>query len=184
MALTATIFKLELQLSDLDRGYYAAHNLTIARHPSETDERLMVRIIAFALYADDALSFGRGISNTDEPALWQHHDNGSIERWIELGQPDPDRVRKACGRALQVQVIGYGGSATTLWWQKHAEKLARSKNLDVLELPQQQCRQLLPLVQRNMQLNCTIQDGELWIGDDRHNINLQPVRLLSTSDFG
>ena len=177
MALTATIFKATLQISDIDRGYYAGHTLTLARHPSETDERLMVRLLAFALSADQALSFGRGVSNSDEPALWLHRPDGRIDLWIELGQPAPERLRKACGRARRVRLISYSGSATTLWWQKNSQALQRFDNLEVLELPQEQSRQLMQLARRNMQLNCTIEDGEVWIGDDEYSVNLRPVTL-------
>jgi len=98
MALNATIYKAELQVSDMDRHYYATHTLTVARHPSETVERLMVRLLAFALYADERLEFGKGLSDGDEPALWRKAYSGDIEQWIELGQPDEARIRKACGR--------------------------------------------------------------------------------------
>lgn len=176
MALTATIFKVELQVSDLDRGYYATHNLTVARHPSETDERLMVRLLAFTLNADEALIFGKGISNSEEPALWQHRLNGEIANWIEVGQPDPDRLRKACGRAERVQVFGYGGGAK-IWWQKNHERLQRFDNLQVYELENGETKALAALAQRTMQLNCTVQDGEVWVGDERGGVNLHPVNL-------
>jgi uncharacterized protein YaeQ len=110
MALNSTIYKVELQISDMDRHYYATHALTLARHPSETEERLMVRLLAFALYADDRLEFGKGISDEDEPALWRKAYTDEIELWIELGQPDETRIRKACGRSRQVVVINYGGN--------------------------------------------------------------------------
>lgn len=181
MALTATIYKATLQISDLDRGYYAAHHLTLARHPSETDQRLMVRLLAFALHADDALTFGRGVSNADEPALWQHQPNGDIALWIEIGQPDPERLRKACGRAHKVLLLSYGGSATTLWWQKHQQTLQRFGNLEIRELAQSSCEQLTNLAQRNMQLNCTIQDGDIWLGDDQQSVELQ-LSTLKPSD--
>src|ERR1700686_5331137 len=99
MALKSTIFKAELQVSDLDRDHFATHALRIARHPSETDERMMVRVLAFALHADDALEFGRGLSAENEPDLWQRDLTGAIERWIEVGLPDEREVRKASGRA-------------------------------------------------------------------------------------
>src|SRR5690348_18273606 len=102
MALNSTIYKVELQISDMDRHYYATHALTLARHPSETEERLMVRLLAFALHADDRLEFGKGLSDEDQPALWRRAYTDEIEQWIELGQPDEARIRKACGRARRV----------------------------------------------------------------------------------
>ena len=183
MALSATIFKATLQVSDLDRGYYAGHNLTLARHPSETDERLMVRLLAFALHADEALSFGRGVSNSDEPALWLHRPDGLIDLWIEIGQPDPERLRKACARAHRVQLISYAGSATALWWQKHGPALQRFDKLQVMELPQAQSQALTRLARRNMQLNCTIQDGDIWLSDDQHSVELTLTTLKAASDL-
>jgi len=176
MALTATIFKADLQVSDLDRGYYANHPLTLARHPSETDERLMVRLLAFALNADEQLSFGKGISNSEEPALWQHQLSGEITTWIDVGQPDPDRLRKACGRADRVLVYSYG-SAAGLWWKKNQEQLQRFDRLSVIELPDNETQALAGLAQRTMQITCTIEDSSIWIGDDQTTIELTPKAL-------
>src|SRR6185295_12969669 len=117
MALKSTIFKAEISVADIDRGYYRDHALTIARHPSETDERMMLRLLAFALHADDALEFGRGISTDDEPDLWRRDLTGAIKAWIDVGLPDEREVRKACGRADQVHILAYGGRAVDLWWQ-------------------------------------------------------------------
>ena len=125
MAPNATVYKAELQVTDMDRHYYASHDLILAQHPSETAERLMARLLAFALFADERLMFGRGLSDEDEPALWQRDYTGDIERWIELGQPDESRLRKACGRAQQVVVVNYGGHVAEVWWNKNAATLAR-----------------------------------------------------------
>src|SRR5881227_3379753 len=135
MALKATIFKPDLSVADIDRGYYRDHALTIARHPSETDERMMVRLLAFALHADERLEFGRGLSTEDEPTLWQRDLTGSIEKWIDVGLPDQREVRKACGRAREVHVLAYGGRAAELWWQGACEKLKRQDRLAVSEVP-------------------------------------------------
>src|SRR4249920_1896129 len=135
MAPKATIYKAELQVSDMDRHYYATHALTLAQHPSETNERLMVRLLAFALYADERLEFGRGLSSDDEPDLWRKSLTGEIEQWIELGQPDEQRIRKACGRARQVVVVNYGGRSADIWWDKIGTGLARSNNLTVIDIP-------------------------------------------------
>ena len=118
MALKSTIFKAELSVADIDRGYYGDHALTIARHPSETDERMMVRLLAFALHADDALTFGRGLSSEDEPDLSRRDLTGTIELWIDVGLPDERDLRKACGRSREVHVYAYGGRACALWWEK------------------------------------------------------------------
>jgi len=166
MALPSTIFKAALNISDLDRNYYAEHQLTLARHPSETDERMMVRLVAFALYADDRLSFTKGLCVDDEPALWQMDFANEIELWIDVGLPDEKRLRKACGRARQVALFLYGGRAAELWWQKNADKVRRLDNLSVFEIPAQATAALCDLVQRSMKLQCTIQDREIWLNGE------------------
>lgn len=163
MALTATIFKASLQISDIDRSYYGDHQLTLARHPSETDERMMVRLLAFALHADEHLTFTRGLCVDDEPDLWQKGLAGEIELWLDVGLPDERRVRKACSRAARVCLCLYGGRAAELWWQRHADKLQRFAHLRVIEIPEEQSKVLARLAQRSMQLQCTVQDGMAWL---------------------
>jgi uncharacterized protein YaeQ len=176
MALKSTIFKAALQIADMDRGYYADHPLTIARHPSETDERMMVRVLAFALHADDVLAFGRGLSTDDEPDLWRRDLTGAIRLWIDLGQPDPKRVRQACGRAEQVVIYAYG-RGTDLWWSRSRAVLERSQNLRVMSLPVAASLDLAKLAQRTMQLQCTIQDGHVWLGDKDHAVEIALTTL-------
>src|SRR5690606_27092515 len=129
MATKATVVKAELQISDMDRHYYATHALTLAQHPSETDARLMVRLLAFALYADERLEFGRGLSDEEEPALSRRNYTNEVELWIDVGNPDESRIKKACARAGQVVVVNYGGRASDIWWDKVANTLRRLKNL-------------------------------------------------------
>ena len=182
MALKATIVKAELQVSDMDRHYYASHNLTLAQHPSETDERLRVRLLAFALYADERLEFGRGLSDEDEPALWRRDYTGEIEQWIELGQPDESRIRKACARAQQVVVVNYGGRAAEVWWSKNAATLARLKNLTILDIDADSLDAITALLDRSMRLTAMIQDGELQLMDTTRSIALRPsVRMPSAT---
>ena len=182
MAPKATIYKAELQISDMDRGYYATHALTLARHPSETDERLMVRLLAFALHADERLEFGRGLSSDDEPDLWRKSLTGEIEQWIELGQPDEQRIRKACGRARQVVVIGYSGRGFDIWWDKIAAGLARSKNLTVIDIPAVTVQELAALADRNMQLQCLIQDGHAQLMNATASVTVEPsLRMAPTA---
>lgn len=174
MAPNATIHRVELQVSDMDRHYYAEHNLTLAQHPSETPARLMVRLVAFALFADDRLEFGRGLSSEEEPDLWQRDYTGDIEQWIDLGQPDESRIRKACGRAKQVAVVNYGGNGADIWWNKHAATLARSKNLTVVDIDPGSVDALAGLLERSMRLTAMIQDGELQLMSERANVALTP----------
>lgn len=181
MAIKATIFKARVQIADMDRNVYADHALTLARHPSETDERMMVRLLAFALHvpADDhdgALEFGRGLSDADEPDLWQRDLTGAVQHWIEIGQPDERRILRAAGRATRVTVLAYGSSAP-IWWQGLADRLARTRNVEVWRLPAEQSQALAGLAQRTMQLQATIQDGHAWLGDGQQAVELTPERL-------
>lgn len=162
MALKSTIFKADVQIADMDRHYYQDHALTIARHPSETDERMMVRVLAFVRHASEALAFGKGLSDVDEPDLWQKDLTGAIDLWIEVGLPDDRTILKACGRAAQVVVYSYG-SNSAIWWGQTGSRVERAKNLTVLNLPSATSMALAQLAQRNMQLQCTIQDGQIWI---------------------
>lgn len=175
MAAKATIYKAELQVTDLDRHYYASHALTLAQHPSETETRLLVRLLAFALHADERLEFGRGLSTDEDPDLWQRDYSGQVERWIEVGQPDESRIRKACGRARAVLVIGYSGRGFALWWEKNATALARCSNLTVLELPAGTAESLAALLSRGMKLQCLIQDGDVQLMGDAGTVSAAPI---------
>ncbi len=172
MALKATIFKAQLQIADMDRNYYAEHALTIARHPSETDERMMVRVLVFALHAHERLELGRKLTDADEPDLWRRDLTGLIEEWIELGQPDEKNIIKACGRAGQVFVYGFNHAAGP-WWQVAEAKLARAKNLSVRRITTSGDATLASLAQRTMQLHCTIQDGQVWLGDGERTVAIE-----------
>jgi uncharacterized protein YaeQ len=184
MALGATVYKAELSVADITRGYYADHVLSLARHPSETEERLMVRLLAFALHANDALKFGRGLSTDDEPDLWQKDATGVIELWIDVGLPDARSVRKACGRAGRVVVLAYGARKLEMWWQQNAEALARNRNLEVVTLTSGETAQLAALAQRSMRLSCTVQEGSAWIGSDRSGVNVEMGHLKRASEEG
>jgi uncharacterized protein YaeQ len=164
MALKSTIYKAELSIADMDRNYYGTHLLTLARHPSETDERLMIRILAFAIHADEALLNAKGISDTEEPDLWQMDLTGAIRLWIEVGQPDERRLLKAAGRSEQVMVYAYS-TASHVWWKQLASKIDRAKNVSVVNIDAESSAALEQMVQRTMQLQCTIQDGQIWLTD-------------------
>ncbi|WP_043315753.1 YaeQ family protein [Microbulbifer sp. HZ11] len=176
MALKATIFKARLQIADMDRDYYAEHVLTLARHPSETDERMMIRLLAFALNGNDQMAFTRGLSSDEEADLWQHSLSGEIEHWIEVGVPAEERVRKACGRARRATIYAYGQRMAPVWWQKMEAASARFDNLRVFFLPAEQCAELASLAERNMELTATIQDGQLWLASENHTVEVQPQR--------
>ena len=165
MALKATIFKVDLSVADIDRGYYADHSLTIARHPSETDERMMVRVLAFALFADERLEFGRGLSSEDEPDLVERDLTGTLTRWIDVGLPDEREVRKACGRARAVDVLAYGGRAVELWWAGARGKLEGQPRLAVREVMPEAAQALAAMAERSMRLQVTIQEGHISVTD-------------------
>jgi len=176
MALKATICKAELNIADMDRGYYADHALTLAQHPSENDERLMLRLLAFVLHAHEYLAFTKGLSDPDEPDLWQKDLTGAIDVWIDLGQPDEKRVLKACGRSRQVVVVTYGNAAP-IWWEGIAPKLERARNLSVQRLVASGDTPLAGFAQKNMTLQCTVQDGQIWLSDGSRSAQVDVVTL-------
>ena len=175
MAPNATVYKAELQVTDMDRHYYASHNLTLAQHPSETDGRLMARLIAFALFAEERLEFGRGLSNDEDPDLWLRDYTGDVELWIDLGQPDESRIKKASGRALKAVVFGYNGNAFDIWWGKNESALARFKNLSVVDITEAELDAATGFLQRGMRLTAMIQDGELQLMSDAETVSIRPT---------
>ena len=179
MALKATIFRMELTLSDLDREVYAQYPLTLARHPSETDERMMVRVLAFALEADERLAFGGGLSTEDEPALWRHSLDDRIERWIDVGLPEPKRLKQALGRSESVRVIAYGDAKLGPWWARSAAALRElGPDLEVLASDDEACAGLTALAKRGARLTVTIQDGAAWFADEEGAmVEIRPRRL-------
>ncbi|TRY32355.1 YaeQ family protein [Aliiglaciecola sp. M165] len=163
MALKATIFKADLSITDMDRNYYNDHNLTIARHPSENDERMMLRIIAFIVNAHERLQFTRGLSNDEEPDLWQKNFSDEIELWIELGQPSEQRIKKGCNQSQQMQLYSYANNSFEVWWKKEKTKLKARKNLSVFTVPEELGAKLASTVHRTMQIQATVQDGQIWL---------------------
>lgn len=183
MAIKATVYKASLQVADMDRSLYADHTLTLARQPSETDERLMVRVLAFALNVpandhDGALQVARGATDADEPDLWQVSLAGEVRHWIELGQPDERRLIKACGRARRVTLYTYS-QAAPIWWAGVAPKLARLSNLAVWQLPAEQSQALAKLAARSMNLQVTVQEGQVWVGDADTSVEIHPHALMT-----
>jgi len=177
MALKSTIYKAELNVADMDRNYYAAHSLTLARHPSETDERLMVRLVAFMLFASDTLNFGKGLSDEEAPDLWQKDLTDAIQLWIEVGLPSERDIKKACGKSNQVAVVLYGGRVADMWWTQNSKALLKLNNLCVINLADTES--FTDICSRNMQLSCNIQDGQFFISSENGNIEVAPVFLKS-----
>ena len=184
MAIKSTIFKASLQIADIDNSYYADHALTLARHPSETDERMMIRLVALALQAhklqtvrggDGTLAFGAGLSDPNEPDVWLRDFTGLTRLWIEAGQPEDKPLLKACGRADEVVLYCFNHAAE-VWWRTMEAKLARPKNLSVFRVPTAASQALIPMAQRSMQLQATIQEGVLMLGDGKLSVDIEPAR--------
>jgi uncharacterized protein YaeQ len=184
MAIKSTIFKASLQIADIDHAYYADHSLTLARHPSETDERMMVRLCALALQAyklqsvcagDGTLAFGAGLSDPDEPDVWLRDFTNQTRLWIEVGQPEDKPLLKACGKADEVVLYCFS-SAADIWWRGMQSKLSRPQNLSVFRIASAASQALIPLAQRSMQLQATIQEGVLMLGDGARHVDIEPLR--------
>ena len=181
MALKATIFKAQLQVADMDRHHYADHAVTLARHPSETDERMMVRLLAFALQVPvDAthgtLEFAKGLWDPDEPELWHKDLTGQIVQWIDVGQPDERRLMKASGRAERVTVLGYSASLP-IWWSGIATRITRADNIAVWQIPASESQALSELAERSMHMQVTVQDGTVWVSSGERSVEITPLRL-------
>jgi len=178
MAIKATVIKLDLTISDMDRDYYQQHNLTMAQHPSETEQRLILRTIAFTLFACEGLQFTKGLSEDSEPDLWQKNLIDDVELWIDLGQPDEKRIRKACHKAKKVIILSYGHNAAGMWWKSVENKAKGFTNLSVFHISTEQYNTLSQLMQRHLVLNASIQDAELWLSDDQHSLHITPQQWL------
>jgi uncharacterized protein YaeQ len=186
MAIKATIYKAIVHLADIDRGLYADHAVTVARHPSETDERLIIRLLAFALNvpADTdhgPLEFAKDMWDPDEPSLWQKDYTGDIVHWIEVGQPDEKRLLRMAARVGRVSVYSFS-SSTPIWWSGLAPKLTRLRNLTVWQIPPEQSEALASLAQRTMELDVTVQDGAIWLGDGEHSLEVTLQRLAGPAE--
>jgi uncharacterized protein YaeQ len=182
MAIKATIYKVQLQLADMDRNVYADTSITIARHPSESDERMMIRVLALALSwpadtSEGTIELAKDMWEPDEPALWQKNYSGEIVHWVEMGQPDEKRLMKASGRAQKVSVWAYQHS-TPIWWDGISSKLSRARNITVLQIPNNDSQNLAKLVERTMQLQISVQDGTVWINDGSQSVEITPIPLM------
>ena len=184
MALKSTIFKVNLQIADIDHAYYADHALTLARHPSETDERMMIRLAALALNAyklqsecngDGTLAFGAGLSDVEDPDVSLTDFTGHKRLWIEVGQPEDKPISKACNTADAVLLYCFAHSAD-IWWKGIATKLTRLDKLQVWRVPSDASQALAKLAQRSMQLQATIQEGAITLSSQRGSVAMEPVR--------
>lgn len=177
----ATIFKANIQFADMDRNVYTDHSVTLARHPSETDERLLVRLLAFVLNApvnndNGELVFAKDLWEIDEPCIWQKDLTGQVIHWMEVGRPDEKRLLRVSARSARVSVYSYD-SSTPIWWSGIAPKMTRARNLTVWQIPSEQSEPLALLAQRTMQLHISVQDGAIWVSDERHSFEVTPLKL-------
>jgi len=175
MAQKSTIYKVELSISDMDRHYYETHKLTLAKHPSETDERLMVRLLAFALSAREQLEFSKGLSTDDEPDVWEKSLSGEIELWITLGLPSEKIVRQSCGKAKEVIIYSYGGKTAEVWWDKIKTATTRFDNLTVINLAEAETSSLAQIANRSMRLQVNIQEGDVMVSVDENITYVTPI---------
>ncbi len=175
MAQKATIYKVELSVSDMDRHYYETHKLTVAKHPSETDERLMVRLLAFALNAHEHLELTKGLSTDDEPDIWRKSLSGELELWVALGLPSEKIIRQSCGKAQEVIVYSYGRTAD-IWWDKIKNSTSRFANLTVVNFSEADTRDLGQLASRSMKMQINIQDGDVMVSGGDSIVYVAPVR--------
>ena len=176
MAQKATIYKVELSVSDMDRHYYETHKLTVAKHPSETDERLMVRLLAFALNAHEQLELTKGLSTDDEPDIWHKSLSGELELWVALGLPSGKIIRQSCGKAKKVIVYSYGRTAD-VWWEKVKNSTTRFDNLEVVNFSEVDTRDLGNLASRSMKLQVNIQDGDVMVSVDESIVYVTQAKL-------
>lgn len=181
MAQKSTIYKVELSVSDMDRHYYETHKLTVAKHPSETDERLMVRILAFALNAHEHLELTKGLSSDDEPDIWQKSLSGEIEVLIALGLPSEKTIRQSCSKAKQVIIYAYGGTTAQVWWDKTKNNTTRFDNLKVVGFSEKDTSELAKLANRSMKIQVNIQDGEIMVSIDENMMYITPDNWKAVS---
>ena len=181
MAQKATIYKVELSIADMDRHYYETHNLTVAKHPSETDERLMVRLLAFALNAHEQLEFTRGLSSDDEPDIWQKSLSGELELWVTLGLPGEKIIRQSCGKANEVIIYCYGGRTAETWWEKVKNSTTRFDNLQIINFSETDTNELGKQVSRSMKLQVNIRDGDVMVSVDGSIVYVTPVKWKNSN---
>ena len=162
MALPSTIYRVTIQLSDIDRGIYETLQATVARHPSETEERLVARLLAFALFYEPDLMFAKGLAAGDEPDLWLKRPDDRVQLWVEVGLPESDRLIKASRHAERVALIACG-KTRAMWEQQHLTKLANLANLTVISIEQAFINNLVSTLDRCINWSITVNDGNLYI---------------------
>jgi uncharacterized protein YaeQ len=182
MALKPTIYKAQVELADSDRNCFESLALTLAQHPSETLERMTVRLLAYCLNCARGLQFTRGISTTDEPDLWLHSDSGEIQQWIEVGQPEEPRLRKACGRAREVIVYTFARSTAT-WWKLNADAIRALPRLQVWQLDPNEIKAVADMLDRTVQLSVSIVGEIIYVGCGTDSASVEPSLLYRSEEI-
>ena len=181
MALKPTIYKTKIQLTDNDRHIYTELNMTLALHPSETPERMIARLLALCLEYEEGLEFSRGLSTPEEPSIWRHADNGTVQQWIEMGHPEASRLKKALGKSLGVSVYCYAKS-TNIWWTQNCETMARLDNINIFQFIWDDIKMLAGWLQRNLSLSVNVSGDQLYISDNQRVHTMQIIRLQHAND--
>jgi uncharacterized protein YaeQ len=180
MAIKSSVYKLNLDISDCNKNYFNTHQLILSKHPSETEQRLMVRVLAFALNASESLSFSKGLCADDEPEIWDKNLSDEILNWISLGQVDIKLVKKSLGRSKEVVIFTYAGNKSKTWWQQNQTQLEKFNKLKVVNIKVDDVKAMEQLVSRNMDLQCTIQDELVYLSNAEHSLTIEPELLLYT----
>jgi uncharacterized protein YaeQ len=177
VALKPTIYKFSINLSDLDRHYYAALQLTVAQHPSETPERMMTRVLAYCFNAAEDLRFTKGLSAVDEPDIWLHSLDQQIALWIDVGEPSVERVKKSCRLAKKVRVYSFNDKSAT-WWQQSQDKFLQL-DAEIFQFPAKDVQRLASLLQRSMQMSVTISDDSAYVATEQGECEVAWLRLTA-----
>ena len=178
MAANSRVCKADLNITDMDRNYYLQHHLTVAQHPSETDQRLMLRLLAYALHASPELQFGGGLSTDDEPDLWAKNLHGNVALWIDIGTPSEKRIRKACAQSQAVCLYAFGDSAVEPWWQQARRQVQRFEHLSIWQIPDHASMAMAASAARNMGIQVTIQDAEISWYSERASVDFSCKKLF------
>jgi uncharacterized protein YaeQ len=177
MAIGASIYKVDVNVANLNTHYYEDHSLTIAKHPSENVTRLMIRLVSFLANAHGALEFTKGLSTSEEPDIWQRDYSGEIIQWIELGQPELKRVRQSCGKSQKVRIYTYHENKSNEWFLKNKESFNTLNKLEITHLKVRSEESLEDLVERNMKLNCMIEENTLYLSNDNKRVEIELMKL-------
>jgi len=174
MAIGASIYKVNLNLSNFNTHYYHDFNLTMAKHPSENEARMMFRLAAFCYCAHEDLEFTKGLSTQDEPELWQKDLTGDILHWIELGQPDEKRIKQAAGKSRKVSIFTTNPNSA-LEWESKIKKKVSSDKVNIYHLDVTDNGPIDRFVEKSMILSCTLEDNLMHLSNDRERIGIQVI---------